>query len=235
MAMDEKREGDRIVVVDLDGTLAEYDGWKGEWAPIGEPICDVNGWNARDFMLALQRRGFQTIVYSSRGDVPAIVAWLQRHGIPYDAVNRSLTGFPGESAKPPAIAYVDDRAVRFAGNYQAALVRVIHLAGRASRAETTVASGELRETATAEAVDEAIELEVSPAGEASLIAAKLRELVRELHGASSREKMLLAEELQVIEDRIEENAERIVELQHDRDHWREMAERLDDEDPFSDE
>jgi len=82
--------------------------------------------------------------------------------------------------------------------------------------------------------EQPIDVEVSPAGEASLIAAKLRDLARELRDVSSREKMLLAEELQIIEDRIEENADRIVDLQHERDHWREMAERLDDEDVFGD-
>ena len=250
-------EGEKIVVVDLDGTLAEYEGWTGEWAPIGEPISDVNGWTARDFMLRLQERGYRTIVYSSRGDVPEIVAWLQRHGIPYNGVNGSLTNFAGESGKPPASAYVDDRAVRFAGDYRSALVRVLHLAGDgASPPASAVAPSELWRTsslpgdeseqelrptgeggtAEAEADTEPIELEVSPAGEATLLAhevADIADVVQTELGDDAR--MVVAgicQRLDQVRSRIAKLGQRIVELQHDRDDWRQLAESLDDEDVF---
>jgi len=229
-------EGEKIVVVDLDGTLAEYEGWTGEWAPIGEPISDVNGWTARDFMLRLQERGYRTIVYSSRGDTNEILHWLEKHGIPCNAVNWPLVEIAGMSEKPIAVAYVDDRAVRFVNDYQSALVRLIHLAGKAETAgnrEWGMGNGETAMAHNANG-DEAIDLEVSPAGEAALIAHELADIAdvteTELADYARAVVGLLCKRLDAVRGRLAQLGERIVELQRERDGWREMAERFDDED-----
>lgn len=101
------------VAVDLDGVLAEYDGWEG-LDDIGDPIE-----GAREFLDVL-RSEFDVVVYTTRlnpnpfdADEPRasaerctqiVVGWLNRHDLPYDDV------FVG-TGKPIAVAYIDDRAV----------------------------------------------------------------------------------------------------------------------------
>ena len=108
----------KTVCVDLDATLAHYEGWRGE-DHIGPPRP-----GARDFMAALRARGLRAVVFTTRvkADVPdrppgetpdtlavRVVAWLDANGIPHDGV---YTG----QGKPMAAAYVDDRAVAVPSN-----------------------------------------------------------------------------------------------------------------------
>ena len=58
------------------------------------------------------RRDYRVVVHSARCATPegrkAIEGWLQRHGIEVDEVAEH---------KPPAMVYIDDRAIRFQGNW----------------------------------------------------------------------------------------------------------------------
>lgn len=95
------------VAVDLDGVLHAYHGWKGP---------DVmNGLNpgARDFLEALAKGGYTVVVYTSR-PVEYVRPWLEEHDLA-DLV-ADVTNI-----KPPAVAYIDDRAIRFNGDFDQAL------------------------------------------------------------------------------------------------------------------
>lgn len=103
----------KTVAIDLDGVLAEYDGFKGVNI-IGDPIP-----GARKFMEKLSMR-FEVIVHTCRASVDwegkhsdkvtreerinYIRKWLDENCIPYN----DIWIWPG---KPYASAYVDDRAV----------------------------------------------------------------------------------------------------------------------------
>ncbi|MDH3492267.1 MAG: hypothetical protein OEM82_01865 [Acidobacteriota bacterium] len=100
----------RTVAVDLDGVLAEYDGWKG-LENIGDPIE-----GAKEFMEALSEKYF-VLVHTARianENVKTedhvqrvknlVVEWLRENEIPYGDV---YTG----RGKPLASAFIDDRAV----------------------------------------------------------------------------------------------------------------------------
>jgi hypothetical protein len=105
------------VAVDFDGTLHPYtDGWQGTQVADEPPIE-----GAYDFLLMLTSRGFDVVVHSGRANTidgaRSIHEWLRRHGM-RDMV-REVT-----AEKPMAIAYVDDRAVHFAGDYIDALEKV---------------------------------------------------------------------------------------------------------------
>ncbi|HUR52924.1 MAG TPA: hypothetical protein VMZ71_02250 [Gemmataceae bacterium] len=119
-------EFQQYVWVDVDSTLAHYDGWKGI-DHIGEPFP-----HAADFMTQLtilgEKSGFKVGVFTTRckADMPGredvaryfgdtdediaaaladkVEAWLKKHGILFDTV------YVGQG-KPPGIAYIDDRAV----------------------------------------------------------------------------------------------------------------------------
>jgi len=99
-----------VVCVDVDGVLASWkDGYK-DVLTIGEPIS-----GAVEFTKQLGAH-FDVVIHTSRCNktvcrkyAPSLVSnvvreWLDEHGFHYDEV------FCGEG-KPPAVAYIDDRAV----------------------------------------------------------------------------------------------------------------------------
>ena len=92
--------------VDLDGTLAEYYGWKGE-THIGKAIPKmlnkVKGWI---------NEGIRVIIFTARADDPdnidAIILWLENNGIP---------GLEITNIKTPDISRIyDDRAIQVRRN-----------------------------------------------------------------------------------------------------------------------
>lgn len=96
----------RTVAVDFDGTLHPYtDGWTGS-VPEDEPPIP----GAKTFVAWLINDGFDVVIFSTRADHDdgrvGIEQWLAKwfgYGI---AAQLRVT-----HEKPPAVAYVDDRAV----------------------------------------------------------------------------------------------------------------------------
>lgn len=96
----------RTVVLDFDGVIHSYTSkWQGVDVIPDPPIEGIKE--------AIEdiRKDYKVVVVSSRcfqeGGLRAVKAWLDRHDIAVDDVL---------SHKPPAIVYVDDRALTFDGN-----------------------------------------------------------------------------------------------------------------------
>jgi len=102
----------KSVCVDLDGVLAQYDGWKGV-EHIGDPIP-----GAAEFTKRL-REIARVVIFTCRTNADPKISgrnesvqmltqrvrlWLDAHGFAYDEI------YVGQG-KPLAAAYVDDRAV----------------------------------------------------------------------------------------------------------------------------
>ncbi|HXG22456.1 MAG TPA: hypothetical protein VNN62_25720 [Methylomirabilota bacterium] len=87
------------VALDFDGVLSLYHGDPSQ--PPGPPVP-----GARDFVEQLFRRGLDVVIFSSR-EQEAIAQWLHTYGFP------ALPIF----YKPPVLALIDDRAVRFRGTF----------------------------------------------------------------------------------------------------------------------
>ena len=100
----------KIVAVDLDGTLLEYDGWKGP-AHFGQPIPGVVS-----ALFELKKAGWAIVIWTTRKTDYALRAHLEKHDIPFDYINKHPWQPPGSSHKITADVYLDDRAVRFNGN-----------------------------------------------------------------------------------------------------------------------
>lgn len=105
----------RTVVFDFDGVIHSYkSGWKG---PANIPDPPVPG--IREAMKSIMDAGFAVIIVSSRLAYPegqeAMRKWLEHHQIPYDQLMRE---------KPPAICYIDDRAICFDGHPEKLLGRI---------------------------------------------------------------------------------------------------------------
>lgn len=101
----------QTIVIDFDGVIHSYEsGWGG-----ADCINDPPTPGAREAIAALREK-YVVVVVSSRchqaGGMEAIREWLARHGIEVDAVTND---------KPPHIVVVDDRALRFEGDWQAVI------------------------------------------------------------------------------------------------------------------
>jgi hypothetical protein len=104
----------RTVCLDFDGVLHSYkSGWRGE-AIIPDP--PIHG--TREAIARL-RSLYRIVVHSTRCRTAegraAVEAWLREHGITVDEVCEH---------KPPALAYVDDRAVPFRGDWDQVLTDI---------------------------------------------------------------------------------------------------------------
>lgn len=89
------------VCLDFDGVLNEYSGFDKDNLGKLKPGADV-------FLEELSKK-YKVIIFSARS-FPLIAKWLKEHDL--DRYVWDVT-----SIKPPAVAYVDDRAIRFKGDY----------------------------------------------------------------------------------------------------------------------
>ena len=93
------------ICLDFDGVFNEYKGYDGD--NIGRPREGI-----KEFLETLSQD--YTIIVCSVRKFPMIIKWLEEHNLrKYVA---SVTSF-----KPPAIAYLDDRGIRFDGDFDKAL------------------------------------------------------------------------------------------------------------------
>lgn len=106
--------GKQTVVMDFDGVIHSYSSrWRGAALipdPPVEGICE-----------AIQeiRRHYRLVVVSSRcsqeGGIEAIKAYLKKHDIEVDDI---------VVEKPPAVVYIDDRALTFDGHPESLLEKI---------------------------------------------------------------------------------------------------------------
>lgn len=95
------------VCVDFDGVLAQYDGWHDDPTWIGDPIP-----GGAAFTRMLMDKGYRVVVLTARELLTPVEEWLYSHGFPaMEVTNR----------KVPAQAYIDDRSVRFTGDWSGML------------------------------------------------------------------------------------------------------------------
>jgi len=111
----------QVVGIDFDGTIADYSqGWLGE-CTFGEPVSSVDGISSlgpADALRKLKADGWYIVIHTARRahELGAVAEYLGQHGIPYDEVTRE---------KPHAHCYVDDRAIRFDGDWERTLYEIL--------------------------------------------------------------------------------------------------------------
>ena len=104
----------RTICLDFDGVIHSYhSGWQGAAIIADPPIHGV------DRAINQLRQEFRVVVHSSRCQNEqgrhAIEQWLAKHRIEVDEVCEN---------KPPAFVYVDDRAIRFTGDWPATIAAI---------------------------------------------------------------------------------------------------------------
>jgi hydroxymethylpyrimidine pyrophosphatase-like HAD family hydrolase len=100
------------ICFDFDGTLAEYDSWRGH-GKFGE--LDPR---AIRLLRNLANRGFRIVVLTARKETEFIKTYLDKNKVKVAEVT---------NVKPIALAYIDDRAVEWKGDAGKALERVLEL------------------------------------------------------------------------------------------------------------
>lgn len=105
----------KTVVFDFDGVINSY---KSGWTDVDHlPDEPVEG--IKEAIEEIREAGYLVIVSSARANDTAgylaIVQYLQKYGIEVNGVT---------DQKPPAIAYIDDRAICFDGNPKTLLSKV---------------------------------------------------------------------------------------------------------------
>lgn len=102
----------KTIAIDFDGVIHRYsEGWE-DGSIYDEPIE-----GAREAIRRLKRKGFKIVIFTTRLNpkfneinegvrncYQDIYNWLKKHLIEFDELTNN---------KPPAIAYIDDRAIRF--------------------------------------------------------------------------------------------------------------------------
>jgi len=111
-------ERPKVIAVDLDGVILEFDEWKGH-RHFGKPVPGV-----RDALKKLKEMGFVIVVWTTRDNIEDIARVLREHKIPFDYINENPFQPPDCSNKIYADVYVDDRAVEFNGNWDEVIEKI---------------------------------------------------------------------------------------------------------------
>ncbi|MEZ6134279.1 MAG: hypothetical protein R3C53_05140 [Pirellulaceae bacterium] len=104
----------RTICLDFDGVVHSYrSGWCGEGSIPDPPI------HGTERAIERLRKEYRVVIHSARcrtaAGREAIARWLEKHRIDVDEICEH---------KPPALVYIDDRAIRFEGNWAETMTRL---------------------------------------------------------------------------------------------------------------
>jgi hypothetical protein len=113
----------KTICVDFDGVIADYSkGWQGNGI-FGDPVP-----GASKVLHKLRLAGWKIIIFTTRGEVDLLAKYFHKNSIPYDEINKNSDNPPGSNnGKPIADVYLDDRGVRFNGDWDEAYMLITTL------------------------------------------------------------------------------------------------------------
>lgn len=88
----------KTIAIDFDGVIHDsYKGWSN-----GEIYGDLIP-GAKETIEELKKKGYEPIVFTARTNLEPVKGWLREKKLDIRVTNK----------KPPAMCYIDDRAIRF--------------------------------------------------------------------------------------------------------------------------
>ena len=109
---------EKSIAIDFDGVLNNYDGYDAD--NIGEPRP-----GAKEFLITLSK-DYNVIIFSARR-YTKIIRWLNKHNLQQYVVD--VTGYKPKNV----VCFIDDRGIRFDGDYEKALQELEDSLLRANR------------------------------------------------------------------------------------------------------
>lgn len=110
----------KIICIDLDGTIANYNDWQGE-LNFGEPLPNVS-----KILNALKLDKWIIIIYTTRANKDLVIGYLKKNNIPFDFVNENpYQPDNAKGGKLYADIYVDDKAIQFTGDWEEIYQRIL--------------------------------------------------------------------------------------------------------------
>jgi len=112
----------KTLAVDFDGVISYYKGFKGKGV-FGPPIE-----GCREMLNDLIKNDWTVIINTTRSETPDIKAYLNLHNIPYHHINFNPENVRQQLSDTKVVAhvYLDDRAVRFNGNWKEAAEQIMN-------------------------------------------------------------------------------------------------------------
>ena len=106
----------QTIAIDFDGVIHKYSkGWQ-DGSCYDEPMP-----GAFDFIARMRSRGFNVVVFTARTNIGEVGQWFLNNWprqAPYGDVPEVT------NQKPIAVAYIDDRAIRFNGSFDSVLLQL---------------------------------------------------------------------------------------------------------------
>ena len=105
----------KTVVFDFDGVIHSYtSGWQNECTIPDPPVDGI-----KEAIAEIREAGYTVVIVSTRcayaNGKLAIMNWLEKYGIKVDGIVEH---------KPPAVVYIDDRAICFDGDSKSLLSKI---------------------------------------------------------------------------------------------------------------
>lgn len=100
--MNKGKKNANVICIDFDGVLAKYDG-RQDINHYGEPLS-----GAKEFLDKIKSAGLDFVIFTTRNS-EKIMEWCKKHNFPKP---REVT-----NQKIPAPVYIDDRVIKFDGNF----------------------------------------------------------------------------------------------------------------------
>ena len=112
----------KTICIDFDGVIHDYSqGWQG--VDVFNKI--IEGADKATFLL--KAKGWTIIIYTTRNDTPALREFLDANKIRFDYINYNPNQPKGsENGKIIADVYLDDRGIRFDGDWQEAINAILN-------------------------------------------------------------------------------------------------------------
>ncbi|QIG71675.1 putative dehalogenase hydrolase-like protein [Rhizobium phage RHph_TM40] len=106
--------------IDFDGVIYPYKNGYNNGLMSEDPIP-----GARDALVHLRNEGHKIVINTCRGAVEDLKSYFNLHDIPFDEINENSDNYEDSNkGKPFADYYIDDRAIRFEGDWSLTLDEV---------------------------------------------------------------------------------------------------------------